>query len=114
MAKKRVTIYVDEEVWRGIRIASLSAGKSAGDYLVSMHLKVGLDEVDLLRTKGVSYDEMYRKPEMPNIKQVEEIIKWQSDKADVIAETRSKIEEKVGVPFQGGYSKDRQLGKKKC
>ena len=35
--KKRVTIYVEEDVWKDIRVAALNAGESAGDYLVGFH-----------------------------------------------------------------------------
>ena len=35
--KKRVTIYVEEDVWKDIRVAALNSGESAGDYLVGFH-----------------------------------------------------------------------------
>ena len=38
MTKKRVSIYIDEGVWRDIRVMSLGLGISAGEYLVDLHL----------------------------------------------------------------------------
>ena len=35
--KKRVTIYVEEDVWKDIRKKAVDEGISAGDYLVGFH-----------------------------------------------------------------------------
>ena len=34
MSKKRVTIYVDEDVWKSVKIGAIKLGISASDYLL--------------------------------------------------------------------------------
>ena len=109
--KKRVTIYVEENVWKDIRKKAIDEGKSSGDYLVDFH------ESLVENTKPV-------KPciEIPDQKKIEEskgkdlspkISK--SDEAMLLSKMKGlgiKQPENF-IKFNGGYSKDRQIGKKK-
>ena len=113
--KKRVTIYVEENVWKDIRKKAIDEGKSAGDYLVDFH------ESLVENTKPV-------KPciEIPDQKKIEQakerLLKKRvekkspkiskSDEAMLLSKMKG-LGIKQPENFFNPMSKDRQLGKRK-
>lgn len=87
MEKKRMVIYVAGEDYKSIKVTAAELGISMGDYLVGLH-------------NGVEIGSPFTH---------EELVRGALNIKD---DAPKKQPESSGPEFRGGYSKDRQLGKK--
>jgi len=104
MSKKRVTIYVEEGVWRDIRRGAIEVGLSASDYLVGFYLgKVSGEGVMTATEVKARYDSF---PDEDVLRSGLELVKndiaakaikggWAEpirDDSEVIADAQAKLE----------------------
>lgn len=114
--KKRFTVYVEEDVWKDIqdtaRMESVRERKtiSVGDYLVGLYM--GLYRINRIPGDGMKPAQP-EKFESHKLKpaEVKKIDSPESKKV-IITDTKKRIQALTAKPFKGGYSKEKQVGKK--
>jgi len=113
--KKRISIYIDEGVWDKLKEAAWVARKSASAYLGDVINGVVdvpeliADDVHEVRDKLSKAEDMLRKvqgqAELDAARAAKEI------KSDTIERSRERIQSLTG--HVGGFSKNKQVGKKR-
>jgi len=104
MAKKRVTIYIEEGTWKDIKRTALELDKSASEYLIGLHLKT-------IRLQG--YKEFQPDKHKSHRPKMDEKSKAMDDalgripnKEQIIEETQSKIDKIVKEPKKKSKGKE--------